>query len=378
MIEPSSLAQIAREIRSCVGLDRGILDEMRAEVRPLRSETRRIHPRAATAISLVGTDGGNNQLRFDPFMVQLVRVVDSSENELCLEAITQNTPLDVLNERHFASNGEPKTPLGEMMAFLEVKRLEDLSPVFRGRSTGPGEPRELAASWVAVYREMTEWAVLFSLLRKKDFGTDTVIVRDGFLRSKMFGQKLFSKLRDGMDAAIRDQYQRSRRRIYVVGIAKHSNVLQIYRLALALEGVMRNAYACYLEVPPVMEERAYIWDEYFKRADKFVAGKMYLVKFGNSPYDPVWAMDLLVSQKDSAPTTLGYLLEDAKDGFPVPLYPQCLQRAHESAALVDFDMQILEDQIRDALRESLAEKRTVVDELALQDRDPASRRYRLT
>jgi hypothetical protein len=40
---------------------------------------------------------------------------------------------------------------------------------------------------------MTEWAVLFSLLRKKDFGTDTVIVRDGFLRS--------------------------RRRLYLVGIA---------------------------------------------------------------------------------------------------------------------------------------------------------------
>jgi hypothetical protein len=378
MIEPSSLAQIAQEVRSCVDLDQGILDDMRAEVRPLRPETRRIHPRSATAISLVGTDGGNNQLRFDPFMVHLIRVVDSSENELCLEAITQNTPLEVLNARHFATDGQPKTALGEMMAFLEVKRLQDLSPVFRGRSAVSGEPRELAASWVAVYREMTEWAVLFSLLRKKDFGTDTVIVRDGFLRSKMFAEKLFGKLREGMDAAIEERYRKSRRRIYLVGIAKHSNVLQIYRLALALEGVMRNPYPCYLEVPPVMEERAYIWDEYFKRTDKFVAGKMYLVKFGHSPYDPVWAIDLLISQTESAPTTLGYLLEDAKDGFPVRLYPQCLQRAHESAALVDFDMEILEDQIRDAVRESLAEKQTIVDELAFQDRDPAGRRYRLT
>jgi hypothetical protein len=368
MIDPSSLAQIAQEVRSCVALDQVILDEMRDEVRPLRPETKRIYPRSATAISLVGTDGGNNQLRFDPFMIQIVRVVDSSENELSLEAITQNTPLDILNARHLASDGQPKTALGEMMAFLEIKRLQDLSPVFRGL--------ELSPSWVAVYREMTEWAVLFSLLRRKDFATDTVIVRDGFLRSKMFAEKLFGKLRDGMDAAIEDHYRKSRRRIYLVGIAKHSNVLQIYRLALALEAVMRNPYPCYLEVPPAMEERAYIWDEYFKRTDKFVAGKMYLVKFGNSPHDPVWAIDLLISQMESAPITLGYLLEDAKDGFPVPLYPQCLQRAHESAALVDFDMQILEDQIRDALRESLADKRTIVDELALQDRDPASRRYR--
>lgn len=130
MIDPSSLTQIAQEVRSCVALDQVILDEMRDEVRPLRPETRRIYPRSATAISLVGTDGGNNQLRFDPFMIQIVRVVNSSENELSLEAITQNTPLETLNARHLDSDGLPKTALGEMMAFLEIKRLQDLSPSF--------------------------------------------------------------------------------------------------------------------------------------------------------------------------------------------------------------------------------------------------------
>jgi hypothetical protein len=222
---------------------------------------------------------------------------------------------------------------------------------------------------------MTEWAILFSLIREKDFGTDTVIVRDGFLRSKMFKGTLFGDLRRGIDEAISRQYGKNRRRIYLAGIAKHSNVLQIYRMALALEGVMRNTYPCYLEVPKVLEKRAYKWDEYIERADKFVAGKMFLVKFGNSPYDPVWAVDLLLSQKDSAPTVFGYLLEDAKDGFPVPLYPQCLQRAHEHAALVDFDMRLLEDQICGALRNNLGEKRWIVDELALQEGDPARRRY---
>jgi hypothetical protein len=371
MIEPASLDTLASEIRACVTADQGFLDDMRNEVRPLKGQTSRIQPRAATAISLVGTDGGNNQVRFDPFMVQLVRIVDSSQNELCLEAITPHTPIDRLNVRHFTPTGEPVTALGRMMAHLGLRDLRDLSGAFV-----PKNGEALAPSWVAVYREMTEWAVLFALIREKDFGTDTVIVRDGFLRSKMFKGTLFGDLRKGIDDAIRGQYERSRRRIYVAGIAKHSSVLQVYRTALALEGVMRNAYPCHVEVPRVLEERAYTWDEYIERVDKFVAGKMFLVKFGNSPYDPVWAIDVLLSQKDAASTVFGYLLEDAKDGFPVPLYPQCLQRAHEHASLVGFDMQLLEDEIGRALRERLGDKKWVVDELALQESDPSSTRYR--
>ncbi len=102
---------------------------------------------------------------------------------------------------------------------------------------------------------------------------------------------------------------------------------------------------------------------------------MFLVKFGGGAHDPVWALDVLSSQKDEAQTICGYLLEDAKDGFPVPLYPQCLQKAHENAALVDFDFDLLEDQICHVLRDSLGDKKHMIDELALQDFDPASQRY---
>jgi hypothetical protein len=102
---------------------------------------------------------------------------------------------------------------------------------------------------------------------------------------------------------------------------------------------------------------------------------MFLVKFGNSAYDPVWAVDVLSYQKDDALTIFGYLLQDAKDGFPVPLYPQCLQRAHEHAALVDFDLELLDDQVRRVLRDNLGEKGSIIDEMALQDSDPASQRY---
>lgn len=64
------------------------------------------------------------------------------------------------------------------MSFLEVSALWELSPMIR-------EPPALSApSWVQVHRELTEWAVLFSLVREKDYATDTVIVCDGLLRSK--------------------------------------------------------------------------------------------------------------------------------------------------------------------------------------------------
>src|SRR5579864_7135981 len=129
MIEPASLDTLAAEIRACVTSDHS-LDEMRNEVRPLKSQTNRIQPRSATVISLVGTDGGNNQVRFDPFMVQLIRVVDSSQNELCLEAITPHTPVDYLNARHFNSAGDPTTALGRMMAYLGVRHLRDLAGAF--------------------------------------------------------------------------------------------------------------------------------------------------------------------------------------------------------------------------------------------------------
>jgi hypothetical protein len=369
MIEPSSFDKLQSEIKHRIDEDRKILDDMQAEIRPLKGLTRRIHPRSATAISLVGTDGGSNQLRFDPFKVQLIRVVDSSRNEYCLEVITPRTATAELTKRHLSESGVAQTALGRMMKYLRISDLSDLSGVFQP------EEEERKSSWMNVYREMTEWAVLFDLVREKDFGTDTVIVCDGFLRSKMFAGKLFGNYREGLEEGIKRQFEKNRRRIYVCGIAKTSGVLQTYRLAMKLEGVMSNTYPCFVEVPAIMEERVYVWDEWAKRQDKFVAGKMFLVKFGNSAYDPVWAIDVLLSQKDEAPTVLGYLLEDAKDGFPVPLYPQCLQKAHENAALVDFDLELLDDEIRRVLRDSLGDKGSIIDEMALQDSDPASQRY---
>jgi hypothetical protein len=81
MIEPESYQRLKQEIATRIEADRALLDQLRAEIYTLRSDVRRIHSRTTTSISLVATDGGNNQLQFDPFMVQVVRVVDSNNDE---------------------------------------------------------------------------------------------------------------------------------------------------------------------------------------------------------------------------------------------------------------------------------------------------------
>jgi hypothetical protein len=379
MIDPSSQAQLKEAIADCIGADRNVLDALRHEIRPLKNATRRIQPRATTSISLVGTDGGNNQLQFDPFLIQIVRVVDSSNNELCLEALSPTTPLRKLEERQFNVDGTARTALGEMMAFLGVRELPALSHMIRPSDSG----RPVSPSWVQVYREIVEWAVLFAIL-KKDYGTDTLIVCDGLLRSKVFAKDLFRRLLLGMQERIDQHWARSRRRIYLTGVAKHSKVLYRYRLAMALEGVLQVDYPAFVEVPRDIEERAYVWSEFARGDDriedggeinKFVGGKMFLVKFGAHRRDPIWPIDIFVPQAAEAQMVLGSMLADAINGFPVAHYPRCLQKAHENAALVDFDFDILQDVIYDGVRASLGTDAGVLDAFQLQDADPAQKRY---
>jgi hypothetical protein len=68
------------------------------------------------------------------------------------------------------------------------------------------------------------------------------------------------------------------------------------------------------------------------------------------------------------------MLADSINGFPIPFYPACLQKAHENAALVDFDFDILQDQIYDAIRTVVSDP-TALDTFRIQDVDPADRRY---
>lgn len=376
MLDLDSLPKLQSEVDLSVEHAQEHMGEVRREVRQLRGEVRRIQPHTATAVSLVAADGGDNAVGFDPLMLNLVRVVDSSNNEYCLEVVAAHTDMGRLNQRLVSDYGT-EHPVGRLMRRLDVGNLWDLSPMI----PEPGEDPK--PSWIKVYRELMEWATLLELVERR-FGTDTILVRDGFLRSKVFAKEYFKNYRKLLNDAIAEQLRRDRRKVFVAGLAKHSKVLQRYHLAMALEGVLRTSYPAYLPVPPELEMKVYKWSEYARgdeqvgegqEPNRFVAGRMHFVKFGSRPADPLWAVDILDSQTDQASRILGYMLQDSLDGFPVPFYPMCLQRAHENAALVDLDVVILQDQLLASFRRALGSQRHVIDDYRLASPDPAAARY---
>ena len=227
--------------------------------------------------------------------------------------------------------------------------------------------------------------MLFSLVRQRVYGSDAIIIFDGLLRTMAFSKDLFSRYLRGMTEAIEQQYRERRRRIYLAGMAKASKVLDRSRLAMALEGVLATDYPAYVEVPREIEERAYTWGEYARGEDevepgsdvvRFAGGKMFLVKFGDRPRDPIWPVDVFLPQLQDSPTILGCMLADAQNGFPVPLYPRCLQKAHEAAALVDFA--VLQDQIINGISQVLGADAPSWTPSASRTAAPptAARRYR--
>lgn len=364
-----------------------LLDNLRREVNTFSSDIRKIQPRTTTAVSLVASDGGNNRLAFDPFYVQLVRVTDSYGKELCLDIVSPTTDTDAMSQAQFGPDGSPRTALGRMMVGLDVDPplLSELSHFIPSGDEMREDPESIRPEWVQVYRDLCEWAVLYERICFTTFATDTLIVRDGLLRTKDFARDYFIRWRKDIEDAIDRVYREDKRRIYLVGIAKHSKVLTRYQLAMAIENIFPAGDAYYVHVPREIEAKAYLWPQYARgpeteggshEAPKFVAGDMYLVRFGNRSGDPIWAIDLLSYQSKYASEICGYLLNDAIQGFPVPFYPLCLQKAHQHAQIVDFDLDIFQDEVLNAVRNLIPkDKQYLVDAWRLKT-DVSQWRYR--
>lgn len=377
MFDPDELPFIKQAIRDCAFIDRQLLTDLRNEVSEIKASVRVIKPRSINTFSLVATDGTNNKLIYNPFYFQLIRVVDSNGKNLCLDTLTPTTDTDALSARQFDERGEPKTVLGILMRDLKCKTLSDLSPMIPSGKKMREHPEDVSKSWVLTYRDLCEWAVLYEKICYEGFANHTVIVRDGLLRSKIFKfdkaqqRPLFIEMMDRIKQAIEDIYKKKKIRIYFAGIAKHSQVLARYSLAMQLENVFPAGDPRFARVPELMEEKSYVWKEYMARSDedgsdseinKFSMGSLYLARFGKKAGDPVWAIDLLNTQTEFDADIFGYLYMDTFDGFPVPHYPACLQKALEYAQVIDFDLDILQDEVIAAVKDLLPnDQRHIVD-----------------
>jgi len=384
MIDPEQFQILKEEIAKVSAEDLERLNQLRQEIQRL-GKARQIRDFTTTAISLVASDGGNNRLQFDPFEIQIIRVMDSYGAQACFKVVSRYADINSLTREQIDDRGEPISALGELMVDLGISKLSKLSPMLNPKKDDEGK-EVLSKSWVLVYRDLWEWAVLYEKFKKSNFSTDTLIVIDGLLRSKIFTEDNFVRMIGRIQEYIAKIKREQRRNVYLVGVAKKSKVLDRYRLAMMLERMMCEPRPVYVAVPKEIEELAYDWPEYTRRPEdeaqggekaKFVGGRLYLVKFGPRPTDPVWPVDLLIGQEGEADKIIAYLKTDSEAGFPIPYYPRCVQKAHSYSALVGIDVEILQHEIISCLVGQMPTKEDVIhfEEFVLSPKDPGGARY---
>jgi hypothetical protein len=344
------LGALREKVMKAYRADDPLLVKFREYARRLKSDIKPLRTYSVNAVSFVSADGGDNRLIFNPAIVELVRVVDSRGNECALDAVASSAPLEELEKRAKPGADVGVGPLQRLCGDLK-KDLRSMSYLIRAAGT-PGK----STGAMRCYRDMVEWAVLYDLVTNPSiqWGGDTILVRDGLLRTKSFSREVFplidQKLRDGVAA-----HKARNVNLALVGVAKQSAVLGRLAVALELEGTFHKDYPCYVRVPQDIEEDCYNFDrtwldtyETSEPEDDWrrlyqSLGNMYLAKFGDRALDPVWPVDIAVWQIGQAEKILGQLTVDAQQGFPIPDYPMCIQRAHDYAKLTGIEIDVLQD-----------------------------------
>lgn len=337
-----------------------ILARFREYARRLKLGIKPLRSYSVNAVSFVSADGGDNRLTFNPSVIELVRVVDSRGNECALDAVPNTAALSELEKRVQAGSPYIVRPLQRLCADLGVD-LRHLSYLLRAAGT-PGK----STGAIRCYRDIVEWAVLYDLVCNPGvrWGSDTILVRDGLLRTKSFTRSVFPQI----DAKIREgvaQHMARNVRISLVGVAKQSAVLGKLAVALELEATFQRDYPSYVRVPADIEEDCYnfdrTWLDTYESSEPDDRGRrlyqsfgnLHLVKFGDKPLDPVWPVDIAEWQCSDADMILGQLAVDAQQGFPIPDYPMCIQRAHDFAKITGLEVEVLQDMLIEALTAGL-------------------------
>lgn len=353
--------ELREKVASAYKADDRLLQKFRGYARRLRDKVRPLRTYSVNAVSFVSADGGDNRLTFNPAVVELVRVVDSRGNQCALDAVGSTASLEELEER--AKPGTPHVvpPLQRLCSDLGLP-LRKLSYLIlglekSGKSTGA----------IRCYRDIVEWSVLYDLVTNPtiQWGGDTILIRDGLLRTKSFRRDVFPKIDQKLRAGIAAHRARNVS-LSLVGVAKQSAVLGRLAVALELEAAFHKEYPCYVQVDTDIEADCYnfdrTWLETYETSEPEddgtklyqALGKMFLVKFGDRPLDPVWPVDVAEWQIGEVDKILGQLTVDAQQGFPIPDYPMCIQRAHDYAKLTGLEIEVLQDFMVDGMCQGLS------------------------
>ena len=330
------------------------VEELRREARTLI--VRKLDYRPCKAVAPLATDGGENRLSFEPLNLEIIRVVDSEGQELIQEIVPiseDDSMFREMTERHEV-----------LRRFLKVLSIEfdDLSYLLGSKESNETRARSDMRARVRHFRDILEWAVLLDLAMK-DWPVDVLLLRDGLLRTKSIKRETFPKLDSAFRSTFEGKTTLGKRRVFLLGVAKTSAVLSKLSLAMMLEGTFDRDYPCYAEVPKELEAKCYNYDTWLETASSEHEGQRYesfgrlhLLKLGSSPDSPILPVDVPVwLPTHRKQEVLEYLVNDARDTFPVMGYPGALQRAHEHAVLTGLEMTVLGDLMTDALQGQLDE-----------------------
>jgi len=321
------LEALRSKLRRAAQSEMPIVDALRDEVR--RLDIRPIQESRVPTIAAVATDGGQNHLILDPLHVEILRVVDSNGAEHLLEVL----PL----------TKDPTDLVESVTAIPAMKRLMDrvdmpydrLSPFLPRPGVDP-RPDHLQT-----LRDLVEWAVVLDMAWDPHLN-DRLILRDGLLRTLRFGEAARSRLSASFEEAFRATGR------LLVGVAKRSQVLNYLSLALALEQPFTLIGPCYTPVPFHLEQAAF--RRYPEWADRQL-GRMHLAKLGPHPDSPIYPVDIPHWLIDQTATVFEHVAATAVDSFPVVGYPEPLIRAHEHAVIHGLELEVLADQLLDAIAE---------------------------
>ncbi|HUR26058.1 MAG TPA: hypothetical protein VM327_08620 [Candidatus Thermoplasmatota archaeon] len=357
MLNGPEIDDIAAEISRQTDAQRTSLDLLLKDVESFQSSIRTIQPCEMTSLALVGVDAGVNVLKFDPFLIQVVRVVDSKRRSLLRQVVSPEMSREQLSRAQFNPDKTPKTPIGRLMQDLGCNDLWDLCV------TVLPDGKEASRGWVRDFRILAEWAVLYDEVLKAGGEFDRLFVFDSLLRNKMFVEKptaLFIDMWNIMKDHIEKVESETTAKIRIAGFMETTQVLNRYRLALSLKGIFQRPEPCYARVPQSIENDSYKWEEWARTPGdekpggekaKFAAGKLHFAKFGREPNAPVYCIDLpwFQSGQEKASETMAFLLRDAQVGFPIPFIPASLQRAREYATIDGLEGHILQRKVLDAV-----------------------------
>jgi hypothetical protein len=354
------IQELRAKVAAAYQADDPLLQRFRGYARRLKEKTKPLRAYSVNAVSFVSADCGDNRLTFNPAIVELVRVVDSRGNQCALDALASTSSLEELEERAKPGTSKVVLPLQRLCSDLGLG-IGALSYLLRGLGT-PGK----STGAMRCYRDIVEWAVLYDLVTNPSlqWGGDTILVRDGLLRTKSFKRDVFPKIDQKLQAGIAAHAQKNVH-LSLVGVAKQSAVLGRLAVALELEGTFHRDYPCYVKVDEDIEADCYnfdrTWLDTFETSEPDdegrrlyqALGKMFLAKFGDRPLDPVWPVDIAEWQITAADKILGQLTVDAQQGFPIPDYPMCIQRAHDYAKLTGIEVEVLQDLLVEGMSQKL-------------------------